>query len=148
MHRSESAFQTQANRICTRINTSPYLDTKARYAQDLRKTRTGLAELGHLHPPKKERSTYRALLTHMKRIYMFTKAHVPAEIALARQGQKQLRRLARGQKTRPFGTRFVALTSRQVGHDYNDRVLDSRTLGFPACDMVGTTGKLRAVGSG
>jgi hypothetical protein len=72
MPASATAFQAQANRICTKINTSPYLDTKSRFDRDLRKTKAGLDELARLHAPAKEERTYRALLTHMRRIYVFT----------------------------------------------------------------------------
>jgi hypothetical protein len=140
-HRSETAFQVRANRICTRINTSPFLDTKARYDHDLRKTEKGLTELARLHAPRSKRSTYRALLAHMQRIYVFTKAHVPAEIALARQGNRELKRWMRGgPKPGPFGRRFAALTTRQVGRDYDEKFRDARLLGLTACNTVSGTG--------
>ena len=140
-HRSETAFQARANRICTRINTSPFLDTRARFDQDLRKTKEGLTELARLHAPRRERSTYRALLAHMQRIYVFTRAHVPAEIALARQGNRELKRWMRGgPKPGPFGRRFAALTTRQVGRDYDEKFRDARLLGLTACNTVSGTG--------
>ena len=141
MHRSETPFQVRANRICTRINTSPFLDTRARFDQVLRKTREGLTELARLHAPRSERSTYRALLAHMQRIYAFTKAHVPAEIALARQGNRELKRwMHGGPKPRPFGKRLTALTKRQVGMDYTEKFRDARALGLTACNTVSSTG--------
>ena len=143
-HRSETAFQVRANQICTRINTSPFLDTRARFDQDLRKTKEGLAELARLQAPRRERNTYRALLAHMQRIYVFTKAHVPAEIALARQGNRELKRWMRGgPKPGPFGKRLTALTARQVGRDYTEKFRDARALGLTACNTVSTTAALR-----
>jgi hypothetical protein len=143
-HRSETAFQTRANRICTRINTSPFLDTKARFRHDLRKTEAGLTELARLHAPRSERRTYRALLMHMQRIYVFTKAHVPAEIALARQGSRELKQwMSGGPKPGPFGRRLTALTARQVGRDYREKFRDARSLGLTACNTVSSTAALR-----
>jgi len=144
MHRSETAFQTRANRICTRINTSPFLDTRARLDRHLLKTRVGMTQLARLHAPKSERRTYRALLAHMQRIYVFTKAHVPAEIALARQGNRELKRwMNGGPKPGPFSQRFAALTARQVGRDYSEEFHDARSLGLTACNTVRGTDALR-----
>jgi hypothetical protein len=146
MQRSEAAFQTQANRICTSINTSPCLDTKARFDQDLRKTKAGLDQLARLHPPKHERSTYRALLTAMQRIYVFDKVHESAEIALAQQGKRDDARLLRGQKLKPFegvAKRLVALTFQQTGRDLTQRGRDARALGLASCDTEGTVSAIR-----
>jgi hypothetical protein len=146
MHGTETAFQTRANRICTRINTSPYLDTKARWDQDLRKTKAGLDELARLQPPKHERPTYRALLTVMERIYVFDRAHESAEIALAQQAKRNDTRMMRGQKLEPFkgvAKRLVALTFQQTGRDLRQRARDSRTLGLAACNTEVGTAPLR-----
>jgi hypothetical protein len=146
MHRTETAFQIQANRICTRINTSPYLDTKARLDQDLRKTKAGLDELARLHPPQRELPTYRALLTAMRRIYVFDMAHESAEIALAQQGKEDDTRLMRGQKLKPLtglAKRLVPLTFQQTGRDLRRRGRDSRTLGLTACNTEVGTAPLR-----
>ena len=146
MQRTETAFQTQGNRICTRINTSPYLGTKARWDRDLRKTKAGLDELSRLRPPQRHRAAYQALLMAMRRIYVFDKAHERAEIALAQQGLRNDRRMRRGQKLKPFtgvAKRLVALTFRETGRDLTQRIRDSRTLGLSACNTVGTVSAIR-----
>ena len=145
-HATQTAFQARANHICTRINTSPYLDTKPRFDQDLRKTKAGLDELARLHPPAREQRTYRALLGHMRRIYVFDKEHESAEIGAARQAKLEMLRMKKGQRpTLRLEKRLAALTFRQLGRDMSQKVREARSLGLTDCNIVATTGTVELV---
>jgi hypothetical protein len=145
-HSTETAFQTRANHICSRINTSPYLDTKPRFDQDLRKTKAGLDELGRLHPPAREQLTYRALLGHMQRIYVFDRENESAEIAAARQAKLEMLRTTKGQSpTLRLEKRLLAVTDRQVGRDITQKFREARTLGLTDCNIVATSGTITLV---
>jgi hypothetical protein len=149
MHASETAFQSRASQICTVINTSPYLDTKGRFDRSLRKTEIGLRKLALLRPPAGKEHVYRAMLTHMRRIYLFDKAHEREEIAFARQAARQDKQLLKGQHPKlRGGKRLASLTFRQVGRDYEQKLREAQTLGLTACNTETGTARLHTIVNG
>jgi hypothetical protein len=150
MHQAtQTGFQTQANRICTTMNTSPYLDTKPRFDQSLRRRKAGLDQLALQHPPAREQQTYRALLRHMQRIYVFDKEHESAEIRAARQAKLEMLRMKKGQRpTLRLEKRLLVVTNRQIGGDFKQKFREARTLGLTDCNIAVTTASLTEVVKG
>jgi hypothetical protein len=147
---SATPFRVRANAICARINTSPFLDTKARYDADLRKTRLGLDQLARLERSAPDKREFRDLVRSMRTIYAFDRAHESAEIALALESKRVDERVMKGLRPRwgKAARRFVALTSREIGSDYDKKFRVARALGLTACNTVGTVTPIREGGSG
>jgi hypothetical protein len=145
-HSTPTTFQSRANAICARMNTSPFLDTQARYDADIRKTKAGLDALARLTPPTLDRRAYQRLLADKRRIYAFDSTHKDSEIALAREGARQSRRVLKGLKVSPWPAaekRFMALISRETGRDSSNAFTEAKRLGLTACNDESTVGTVR-----
>jgi hypothetical protein len=143
-------FQTRANAICARINTSPFLDTKALYDADLRKTRLGLQQLSSLGKSAPNGREFGDLVGSMRAIYAFDRLHESEEVALAQASRRVDARVLKGRRPR-WGRatrRFVSLVSRQIGGDEDEKFRDARALGLTACAEQATVGRVRESGSG
>jgi hypothetical protein len=147
---AESPFQTRANAICTRINTSRFLDTKARYDADLRKTKRGLQQVSSLAMSASNRREFGDLVGSMRAIYAFDRRHESEWIAFAQASKSVDARVLKGLQPRwgKASRRFMATVSRQIGGDEDVKFHDARALGLNACNEASTVGRLTASGSG
>ncbi len=147
---AESPFQTRANAICARINTSPLLDTKARYDADLRKTRLGLQRLSSLGKSAPNQREFGDLVGSMRAILYFYRRYESEWIAFARASRSVDGRLMNGLPPRwgKASRRFMAKVSRQIGGDEDVKFHDARALGLTACNEAATVGRIRMSGSG
>jgi len=145
-----SPFQARANAICKRMNTSPFLDTKALYDADLRKTRLGLSRLSSLATSAPNQREFGDLVGSMRAIYAFDRVHESEEVALAQASKHVDARVLKGLRPRwgKATRRFVAVVSRQIGGDEDEKFRDARMLGLTACNEESTVGTLRERGSG
>ena len=149
---AESPFQVRANAICARMNTSRFLDAKALYDADLRKTRRGLQQLSSLasSAPNGREREFGDLVGSMRAIYAFERRHESEEIALAQESRRVDARVLEGL---PPGwgkasRRFMATVSQQIGGDEDVKFHNARALGLTACNEEATVGIAGESGSG
>jgi hypothetical protein len=137
-------FETRANAICARMNTSPFLDTKALYDAHLQKTRRGLQRLSSLGESAPNPREFGDLVGSIRASYSFERAHEAEEIALVKASKRVGVRLMNGQPPHwPKATgQFIALVSRQIGGDKDVEFHNAKDLGLDACGVVSTTGTL------
>ena len=140
-----SPFQARANVICARMNTSPFLDTKALYDADLRKVRLGLQQLSSLAPSAPNKREFGDLVGSMRAIYAFDRLHESEEVALARESQRVDARVMKGLRPRwgKDARLFTAMVSRQIGGDEDIKFHDAGALGLTACNEQATVGTTR-----
>ncbi len=138
-------FQVRANAICTRMNTSPFLDTKALFAADLRKTRLGIHRLSSLATAAPNTRELRDLVGSMQAIYAFDRDHESEWVALARAGTRIDADVMHGLRPRwgKATRQFAALVSRQIGGDENEKFREARALGLGACNEASTVGRTK-----
>jgi hypothetical protein len=132
------------------MNTSPFLDTKALYDADLRKTRLGLQRLSSLAASAPNERKFGDLVGSMRAIYSFDRAHEREEIALALAGKRVGARVMKGLRPRwgKATRRFAAMVSRQIGGVEDEKFRDAHALGLTACNEESTVGTLKESGSG
>ncbi|HZC75126.1 MAG TPA: hypothetical protein VE220_04050 [Gaiellaceae bacterium] len=126
---SETAFRSRANHICRELNRKeqPDLATNSTTAVDrnLGRINSALSQLKGLHPPTRDESRYRNLLTSFQRSADFVKAHEATLVKLTDQ-----------MRSHPSDSHLTAQYRTLVGpfvQEIRAAATDANALGLSAC---------------